>query len=309
MGQPAGLGHRSDPASGDQEAPEAQEGAGRQGPPRRLLRRRGRVRRHAGLLAGGSSSGLDHRRSGDHRGVRLDGSAAPRLPRADRQLPQHHRDAFGRGRGQVMSMLDKLDHRRQLDHRDSSTTGSSTGADGLPVRPPHRRRRRERRPGPGRDRPGVLGERGDGGRDGHRADLPVADDPRRPRLPGRHPRPAAAQADRPLLLRAGPSRRPRLPARGDERGRRLLPQRRLPVRGRHRPPARPVRHRAGVRRCRRRPPGRRVRPGVRAPRRHRRRRTRFDAQPRHQRLRRGTDGPARSSCGTPACPTGPRWRS
>ena len=38
----------------------------------------------------------------------------------------------------------------------------------------------------------------------------------------------------------------RLPDRDDARGRRLLPQRRLPLRGRHRPPARPLRHRAGV---------------------------------------------------------------
>ena len=58
----------------------------------------------------------------------------------------------------------------------------------------------------------------------------------------------AAQADRPVLLRAGAPGRPRLPARDDAPGRRVLPQRRLPVRGRHRPPARPVRHGAGVRR-------------------------------------------------------------
>ena len=58
------------------------------------------------------------------------------------------------------------------------------------------------------------------------------------------------------------------------RGRRLLPQRRLPLRGRDRAPARPLRHGAGVHATAR---GRRVRPGVRPPRRHRRRRTRLDA--------------------------------
>ena len=55
---------------------------------------------------------------------------------------------------------------------------------------------------------------------------------------------AAAQADRALVLRARASGRARLPARDDAAGRRLLPQRRLPLRGRHRPPAGPVRHRA-----------------------------------------------------------------
>ena len=79
---------------------------------------------------------------------------------------------------------------------------------------PDRRRGRVRRPGAGRDR--------------RRATLAsvemevetaigrtarVADDPRRPRLPGRHPRPAAAQAHRPVVLRAGAPGRPRLPDR------------------------------------------------------------------------------------------------
>ena len=43
------------------------------------------------------------------------------------------------------------------------------------------------------------------------------------------------------------------PTRDDAARRRVLPQRRLPLRGRHRPPARPVRDRAGVPRLRRRP--------------------------------------------------------
>ena len=80
-------------------------------------------------------------------------------------------------------------------------------------------------------------------------------------------------------------------------GRRVLPQRRLPVRGRHRPPARPVRDGAGVPRRRRRVGGRRVRAGVRPPRRHRRRRARLDALARHQRLRGGPDGPADPAVG------------
>ena len=173
----------------------------------------------------------------------------------------------------------------------------ATGAHAVPLRPPHRRRRRERRPGARRDRPGLAGQRRDGGRDRDRADQPQPDDPRRARLPGRHPRPAAAQADRPLVLRARAPGRPRLPARGDARGRRLLPQRRLPLRGRDRPPARPVRDRAGVCRGRGRTPRRGVRAGLRPPRRHRWRRARLDAEPRDQRLRGGTDGPADPALG------------
>ena len=46
--------------------------------------------------------------------------------------------------------------------------------------------------------------------------------------------------------RAGAPDRPRLSTGDDAPGRRLLPQRRVPLRGRHRAPARPVRHRAGV---------------------------------------------------------------
>ena len=45
------------------------------------------------------------------------------------------------------------------------------------------------------------------------AHQPQPDDPRRPRLPRRHPRPAAAQAHRPLVLRARAPGRPRLPDR------------------------------------------------------------------------------------------------
>ena len=60
---------------------------------------------------------------------------------------------------------------------------------------------------------GYAGQRGDGGRDRDRAHRAQPDDPRRPRLPRRHPRPAAAQAHRPVVLRAGAPGRPRLPDR------------------------------------------------------------------------------------------------
>ncbi|GAA2853474.1 hydantoinase B/oxoprolinase family protein [Nonomuraea rubra] len=52
---------------------------------------------------------------------------------------------------------------------------------------------------------------------------PLADDPRRARLPRGHPRRTAAQAHRPLLQRARPARRARLPGRDHEARRRLLP--------------------------------------------------------------------------------------
>ena len=58
----------------------------------------------------------------------------------------------------------------------------------------------ERRPGAARDRQGQPRLDRGGGRDRDRAHRRGPDDPRRPRLPGRHPRPAAAQAHRPVLL-------------------------------------------------------------------------------------------------------------
>jgi O-acetylserine/cysteine efflux transporter len=58
------------------------------------------------------------------------------------------------------------------------------------------RLRRSRPAGDRRRQPGVDRERG---RDRHRADGPVSHDQGRARLPGRHPRPAAAEADRPLV--------------------------------------------------------------------------------------------------------------
>ena len=192
----------------------------------------------------------------------------------------------------------RVDDYRNLIVTRQEAVHEPQGAHPVPLRQPDRRRRRGRRPGAGRDRAGLAGQRRDGGRDRHRAHQPQPDDPRRPRLPRRHPRPAAAQAHRPVLLRARAPGRPRLPDRGDARGRRLLPQRRLPLRGRHRPPARPVRDGAGVQRSRRASAGswRSCRPSAT---------TTTSAErcpgsmpePRHQRLRGGADGPADPALG------------
>ncbi|CAA9232025.1 MAG: N-methylhydantoinase B, partial [uncultured Blastococcus sp.] len=154
-------------------------------------------------------------------------------------------------------------------------------------------------PGAGGDRGRHAGGDREGGRDLDRPDVALADDPRRARLPRRHPRPAAAQAHRSLVLGAGAPGGARLPDRHDERRRRLLPQRRLPVRGGHRPPARPVRDRAGVRGGpgHRTAGGRRLRPGVRPPRRHRRRGAGLHAVGGDQRVRGRPDGPADQAVG------------
>ena len=189
-----------------------------------LLRRGGRVRRHPGgparrLAPGSSISGPVI--------VEEFGSTVPIHPGFEVRVDEY---------------LNLIVTRQQGATREPARTHP------VPVRAADRGRGGERRPRAGRDRPGLAGERGDGGGDRHRAHQPQPDDPRRPRLPRGHPRPAAAQADRPLVLRARPPRRPRLPDRGDARGRRLLPQRRLPLRGRDRAPARPLRHGAGVQR-------------------------------------------------------------
>ena len=75
-------------------------------------------------------------------------------------------------------------------------------AHGIRARQPADAAGQHGRPDPRRDRAGHPGERRDGGRDRHRPHLALADDPRRARLPGRHPRPPAAQADRALVLGA-----------------------------------------------------------------------------------------------------------
>ena len=101
VGQPAGLRHRPDHAAGDQ-APPAGRGsspaldpldrASRTSRPG-LLRRGGRVRRHAGAVAPRPAAGARRPGAGGHRGVRLHGPGPPRLRRPGRRLPQHHRDA------------------------------------------------------------------------------------------------------------------------------------------------------------------------------------------------------------------------
>ena len=188
-------------------------------------------------------------------------------------------------------------HRRRL--RQPAAHEGGLGADGRTsaTKSSHQG---GRRPGPRRDRRRHAGRDREGGRDLHRPHLALADDPGRARLPRRHPRPEAAQAHRPLVLGARAPGGARLPDRDDEHRRRLLPQRRLPLRRRHRPPARPVRHRAGVRRRtarRAEPRGRGLHPGVRPPRRHRRRRARLDAERGHQRVRGGPDGPPDQAVG------------
>ena len=141
------------------------------------------------------------------------------------------------------------------------------------------------------DRAGDAGLGRGGGRGRHRADRALADDPGGAGLPGRHSRPAVPEAHRPLVLGARPAGRAGLPARHDAAGRRLLPQRRVRVGGRDRPPPGSLRDRARLR-----PPsgrsGGRVRPGVRPSRRHRRGGARLHAVPRDQRAPGRPDGPA-----------------
>ena len=149
VGQPPRLRHRPDPAPGDPAPPVVEpdvDPASRPGRRAGLLRRRGRVRRHARLPAQRPRPGHRRRRPGDHRGVRLHGAAAPRLQRPDRRVPQPHRD------------------QEPGSERDSEPPRTHP----VPVRPPHRGRRRQRRPGARRDRPGLAGQRRDGGRDRHR---------------------------------------------------------------------------------------------------------------------------------------------
>ena len=101
------------------------------------------------------------------------------------------------------------------------------------------------------------------------AHLALADDPRRARLPRRHPRPAAAQADRPLVLGARAPGGPRLPARDDAR-RATSSSTTTSTCPRAASATCPTC--ASRCRCSTTGRGRRVRAGVRPPRRHRRRR-------------------------------------
>ena len=74
------------------------------------------------------------------------------------------------------------------------------------------------RPRARRDRRGLPRRRGAGGGDRDRAHQPLADDPGRPRLPGRYPRPPPAQAHRPFILRARATGGTRLPTGHDAPG-------------------------------------------------------------------------------------------
>ena len=123
---------------------------------------------------------------------------------------------------------------------------------------------------------GLAGQRRGGGRDRDRADQPQPDDPRRPRLPGRHPRPAAAQAHRPLVLRARAPGRARLPDRRDARRATCSSTTTSTA-----PRAASATCPTCASPCRSSRDGRasvRVRPGVRPPRRHRRRGAGLDAE-------------------------------
>ena len=108
----------------------------------------------------------------------------------------------------------------------------------------------------------------------HRAHRALADDPRGARLPRRPVRPLLPQAHRPLLFGDAERRGARFPAAHHAARRRVPDERHLPDRGLDRTPSRPVQHRAGLSPGR----GRRLHPGVRPPRRHRRARARLDAR-------------------------------
>ena len=146
----------------------------------------------------------------------------------------------------------------------------------------------------------------------HRAHRALADDPRGPRLSRRPVRPLLPQAHRPLLLGDAECRGARFSARYHAARRRVPDERHLPDRGLDRAFARSVLDRAGVSSRR----SRRLHPGVRPSRRHRRPRARLDARhgdhgvrgrPRHaagQVLRRAASATTRSSpssSATPAC--------
>ena len=115
----------------------------------------------------------------------------------------------------------------------------------------------------------------------HRAHRALADDPRGARLSRRPVRPLLPQAHRPLLFGDAERGGARLSARDHAAGRRVPDERHLSHRGLDRPPARPVQHRAGVSPRR----GRRLHPGLRPSRRHRRPRAGLDAGHRDDRVR------------------------
>ena len=79
-----------------------------------------------------------------------------------------------------------------------------------------------------------------------RAHRPLADDPRGARLPGRFVRPPLPQAHRTILFGDAERGGARLSARDHAARQRVPDERHLSHRGQHRPPPRPLQHRAGV---------------------------------------------------------------
>ena len=115
----------------------------------------------------------------------------------------------------------------------------------------------------------------------HRAHGALADDPRSARLPRRSVRSLLPQADRAILFGDAERGGARFSARDHAAGRRFPDERHLSHRRLDRPLARSVQHRSGVSRRR----GRRLYPGLRAPRRYRRSRAGLDARHRRDRVR------------------------
>ena len=213
VGQPAGLRHRPDRPAGHPQLPRRDGDRDRAGrapaTARGVLRRRVAARPpiHRRPTWPPGDTG---RGPGGHRGVRIDAAGASRL----------------HGRGGRFGNLDAC----ARVSRQRRWTGGERSADPVLVEIVE----------------GTLAVGGEGGRDRHRAHRPLADDPRRARLPGGHPRRRLRKLTGRSYSRAGPAVVRDFPIETMQPGRRLLPQRRLPVRGRHRPPARPVRHRPGL---------------------------------------------------------------
>ncbi len=158
VGQPAGLRHRADPAPRDQPQSRASRrrcAASRAAPAGRSASTppTGTSTRRA--LAHGPGPGRPVDRPGDHRGVRLHGADPSRLRRPGRRVP-----ATSSSPGPTGGAVDR--GRQQLPR------ASRRAPTQFPFGHADRGRRCERRPGAGRDRAGLAGQRREGGRDRHR---------------------------------------------------------------------------------------------------------------------------------------------
>ncbi len=225
VGEPAGVGDRADHAAGDPGLDAARRhgvstgstsGEDQTG----LLRRGRRVRGDAGDVARRPGPGHGRRGAGDPRGVRVDGAAAPGLHGADRRLPQPDR-----GEERLMS------RRAPTDFPFGSLTDDA-GASADPVL--------------------VEIVQGSLASVEMEVETAIARTSRSPMIRDAHDFRAGIH-DRLLRKLTGRSYSALVhpvardfPIADDAAGRRVLPQRRLPLRGRHRAPARPVRHGAGV---------------------------------------------------------------